>query len=95
MVIGDQVNCYDQCMLKKFDNVTEEIKKKCIDEVITRVEEIESDSVGVIAAQDIIDIVIDNMGPHIYNMAIQDTKKLLQERFSDLEYEIDSLEQSL
>ncbi|HXH04829.1 MAG TPA: DUF2164 family protein [Candidatus Nitrosotenuis sp.] len=81
-------------MLKKFDNISNEVKQKCIAEVIARVEEIESTEVGIIAAQDIIDIVTHNLGPEIYNMAVKDTKKLLQERFSDLEYEIDSLEQS-
>ena len=81
-------------MLKKFNNIPKELNKKCIDEVITRVEEIESEIVGEIAAQDIIDIVIENMGPEIYNMALRDTKKLVQDRLSDLEYEIDGLEQS-
>lgn len=79
-------------MIKKFDHIPDDIKRKCVDEVITRVEEIESEQVGVIAAQDIVDIVVENYGPHIYNMALQDTKKLLQEKLSDVEYEIDALE---
>lgn len=81
-------------MLKKFDSIPENIKKKCIDEIITRVEEIESEHVGMIAAQDIIDIVTEHYGPHIYNTALQDSKKLLQDKLSDIEYEIDALEQS-
>lgn len=80
-------------MIKKFDNVSDEIRKKCIGEVITRVQEIDDSEIGVIAAQDIIDIVTQNMGPEIYNMALHDTQKLLQEKISDIEFEIDSLEQ--
>ena len=80
-------------MLKKFDNIPREINKKCIDEVIARVEEIESERVGEIAAQDIIDIVVENYGPHIYNTAMKEVKSLVQDKFSDIEYEIDSLEQ--
>lgn len=81
-------------MLKKFDTIPEEVRKKCIAEVITRVEEIESERVGMIAAQDIIDIVVENIGPEIYNTALRDTKKLIQDRLGDLDYEIDGLEQT-
>ncbi|MDD2637186.1 MAG: DUF2164 family protein [Bacteroidales bacterium] len=80
-------------MIRKFDSIPKEIEKKCIDEVITRVQEIESSEVGIIAAQDIIDIVKQNLGPEIYNTGIRDTKKLLQERITDLETDIDMLEQ--
>lgn len=80
-------------MLRKFDNIPEEIKRKCVAEVAAQVEEVSGSKVGVIAAQDIIDIVTQNLGPEIYNMALLDTKKLLQEKFSDLEYEVDLLEQ--
>lgn len=81
-------------MLKKFDTIPRELNKKCIDEVITRIEEIESERVGEIAAQDIIDIVIENLGPEIYNTALRDAKKLVQDRLADLDYEIDGLEQA-
>ena len=81
-------------MQKKFSGIPKEQNDKCIAEVITRIEEIESERVGVIAAQDVIDIVVENLGPDIYNSAIQDTKKLLQEKIADIEFEIDELKQS-
>jgi uncharacterized protein (DUF2164 family) len=80
-------------MKRKFDSISKEIEKKCIAEVITRVDEIDGSEVGIIAAQDIIDIVTQNVGPEIYNMGLHDAKKLLKERLSDLETEIDILEQ--
>lgn len=80
-------------MLNKFDNIPEEVKRKCVAEVITRVEEMSGSEVGIIAAQDIIDIVTQNLGPEIYNMALHDTKKLLQSKLADLEYEVDALKQ--
>lgn len=80
-------------MQRKFDDLPEEIVKKCIAEVITRVEEIDSDSVGIIAAQDIIDIVVGHYGPEIYNTALRDAKKLVDAKLSDIEFEIDQLEQ--
>jgi uncharacterized protein (DUF2164 family) len=81
-------------MIKKFSDLPREIQDKCIAEVIARVEDIESESVGVIAAQELIDIVASNMGPVIYNVALRDVKKLLTEKMMDIEVEINQLEQT-
>ena len=80
-------------MRKKFDSIPKELNQKCINEVIARVEEIDSDQVGMIAAQDIIDIVVENYGPEIYNHALRDAKQIVQTKVSDMEYEIDELSQ--
>lgn len=80
-------------MKRKWDIASEAAHRKCMDEVITRVEEIEGSSVGVIAAQDIIDIVTENLGPEIYNQGVQDAKKLIQDKLQDIEVDIDMLEQ--
>jgi uncharacterized protein (DUF2164 family) len=80
-------------MLRKYDTTSKEVLRKCTAEVITRIEETRGSEIGVIAAQDIIDIVTQNMGPEIYNMGLRDAKKLLQERVCDIETEIDILEQ--
>ena len=47
---------------------------------------------GVIVAQDIIDIVLENLGNSIYNLAIQDASKVIKNKVSDLEVEISLLE---
>lgn len=81
-------------MIKKFDKVSKEAEKKAIDEIITRIEEIDDSlEVGIIAAQDIVDIVVENLGPEIYNLGLRDAKKQVQERFFDIESGIDLLEQ--
>ena len=80
-------------MINKFGNVSKELEKKCIEEVITRIEEIDEAEVGMIAAQEVIDIVMQNLGPEIYNKGLKDAKKLVDERYFDLEAEIDLLKQ--
>ena len=80
-------------MKRKFDIVSDEITRRCVAEVITRIEEIDSEKAGIIAAQDVIDIVLRNYGPEIYNLALADTKKLLQEQQMETEVKIDLLEQ--
>ena len=76
-------------IIKKWDIEDKQTNDKCIEEVMTRVEEIGDDTIGVIAAQDIIDIVTNNFGPEIYNKALRDAKKLFIDRASDIETELD------
>ncbi|MDN5819655.1 MAG: DUF2164 domain-containing protein [bacterium] len=80
-------------MNRKWDIKDDTTRKQCIDEVVTRVEEIDGDKVGVIAAQDIIDIVAERLGPEIYNSCLQDINKMLSEKFQDIETGIELLEQ--
>ena len=78
-------------MKRKWDISTNETRKKCVDEVIARIDEQDGSEFGVIAAEEIIDIVLQNVGPDIYNSAIADTKKLLHDHFTDLDFEVDLL----
>jgi uncharacterized protein (DUF2164 family) len=79
-------------MKRKWDMASDEIQRKCVDEVIARVEEIDSDEVGMIAAQDIIDIVTSNLAPAIYTAGLKDAQKILQQKMFDVESEIELLE---
>ena len=81
-------------MKKKWDVLPRDKQQKCLNEVITRVEELEGSEVGIIAAQDIIDIVLENLGPDIYNKALNDVIKKLRVQFADIETELELLEQS-
>jgi uncharacterized protein (DUF2164 family) len=80
-------------MIRKWEITNEDVRKKCINEIIARIQEIEDAStVGAIAAQDIIDIVSENLAPEIYNLGIQDAKKTVQGKFQDIEVDLDLLE---
>ena len=69
-------------MRRKWDVSTNEVHRKCVDEIIARIAEQQGAEFGIIAAEDIITIVSQNIGPDIYNLALHDAKKLLQENFS-------------
>lgn len=82
-------------MIRKWDTDNKALHRKCIDEIVTRVQEIEdTQTAGVIAAQDILDIVLENMGPEIYNKAINDATKQVRDKFEEIEYHIEDLKQS-
>lgn len=81
-------------MLPKWETNNEELQRKLQNEIIARVQEIDDTStIGVIAAQDIIDIVAENLGPEIYNKAIFDVKKLIADKLADIEVDLSALEQ--
>ncbi len=79
-------------MHRKWDSEDEELQRKCVDEVITRIDEIGDSTAGIIAAQDVIDIVTEHLAPEIYNRGVRDVRKLVAEKLSDIEIDIDALE---
>ena len=82
-------------MNKKWDITDEQLNRKCIDEVISRVQDIEdTDAVGMIAAQDIIDIVKENLAPTFYNKGVEDARKVVQAKVEDLDLDLDVLKQN-
>ncbi len=77
---------------RKWDVSSDQIRQKCLDEIITRIEEQEGSQFGIVAASDIIDIVLQNLGPDIYNLALKDARKLIDEQMEDLSVELDLLQ---
>lgn len=81
-------------MIRKWDTENEQLQRKLLNEIIVRVQEIDDTStIGVIAAQEIVDIVTENLGPEIYNKGIADAKKMIVNKLSDIEIDISTLEQ--
>lgn len=62
-----------------------------MEEVLARIDEQAGSPFGVIAAEEIIDIVSNYVGPTAYNTAIDDAKKTLQTKLLDLEVDLDVL----
>lgn len=81
-------------MIRKWDINDEQAQKECIDEVLARIEEQEDTEFGIIATQDIIDIVAEYVGPSAYNAGVEDAKKTMQAKISDLDVELDVLKVS-
>jgi len=81
-------------MIRKWDIKDKALNRKVIDEVITRIQDIEDpETAGEIVAQDLIDIVLENVGPEIHNSAVDEVTKLLREKLEDMEYATEELRQ--
>lgn len=78
-------------MLRKWGIKDEHVNQKCLDEIIERIDEQAGSQFGLIAAQEIIDIVSAYVGPTAYNTAIDDAKKSLQNKLADFEVDLEVL----
>lgn len=81
-------------MIRKWDIKDDQARKRCIDELLTRIDEQEGSEFGLIAAQEIIDIVANYVGPSAYNMGVEAAKQSMQSKVADLEVELDILKVS-
>ncbi len=74
----------------KFD-LTPEAREKYINEIIGFFQTVRGEKIGIISAGEILDFILDLVGPEIYKKGATDAKKLLKQKLLDLEIEIDSL----
>jgi len=79
---------------RKWDLSSDEVKKKCVDEIITWYDDIQGESVGIIAAEDLLSIITENIGPDLYNKGVKDAKDLLTNKMADLDVDLDILGRS-
>ncbi|WII35846.1 DUF2164 domain-containing protein [Paenibacillus thiaminolyticus] len=69
-----------------------ERKEHIMEQVKQYFAEERSEELGDIGAEQLIDFMIKELGPHLYNQAVQDARKLLLERMAALEDDLYALE---
>ena len=75
----------------KFDFESEEQKIIYLNEIIGFFQDERGEKIGLVAAEKIFEFFLELFGEEIYKKALNDCKKLLKERFDDLEVELDLL----
>jgi uncharacterized protein (DUF2164 family) len=75
----------------KWDLLSEERKRECINKIISFFENQRNETIGVVAAQEVLDFFIEAIAEDVYNKAIDDAKKLVTERFENIEVDLDLL----
>ena len=76
---------------RKWDLLTDADKKRCADDLIAYFTAERDETIGLIAATDIIDRVLQSGGQTIYKKAIDDAKTLLEQKSQDINVELDLL----
>jgi uncharacterized protein (DUF2164 family) len=72
--------------------ISREEKARILDRIKTYFEEERSETIGDLAAEELLDVVARELGPHIYNRAIYDARQMVIERFAQLDEDLYTLE---
>ena len=73
-------------------NMTREEKVKIVERIKTYFEEEHSEAMGNLAAEQLLDFMIKEVGPYMYNRAVYDARQLVNERFAQLDEDLYTLE---
>ncbi|MDI9485973.1 MAG: DUF2164 domain-containing protein [Bacillota bacterium] len=76
-------------------NMTREEKVQIINRLKTFFEEERSETIGDLAAENLLDFMLKELGPYIYNRAVYDARQLVNQRFAQLEEDLYTLERPL
>jgi len=76
---------------KPWDLLFDEDKRKCVQALIDFYSTERDEEIGVIAAEEILDSILQNAGLRIYNRGVKDATKVVQECFAGLEVDMSAL----
>lgn len=76
---------------RTFDLLTKERRATLIREITTFFKTERDLEIGMLAAEDILDFFLQNLGKDIYNKAVDDSKTTIKQAFEDLEINLDLL----
>ncbi len=76
---------------RKWDLLSKEKRGSCIEEIITFFKQKRGEEIGVVAAENILDFFLQNIGTEIYDKGVVDSKELLKRQFENLEVNLDLL----
>ena len=71
--------------------VTKDQRKIMIGEIVGFFENERDEEIGVIAAEEVLEFVLEKLGGTIYNKGVRDTKKLIRSRMEDFDVDIEAL----
>ena len=66
-------------------NLTDEEKKRLIDEIIHFFEQERDEKIGIIASENVLEFFLNTLGKTIYNKALDDTKIWFEKRMEFME----------
>lgn len=78
-------------MKRSWDILSDEVKRDSIRNLIAFFETERDEQIGEIAAEAILDSILIEIAPKIYNQAIRDTQNIVKEKLEYLELDIESL----
>jgi len=72
-----------------------EMKEEIINNIKNYFEEERSETIGDLGAEQFVDFMIKELGPHLYNKAIADVRVLIHEKTTQIDDELYSMEKPI
>lgn len=75
----------------KLSLISDEKKRGAVDAIITFYKRERGEEIGVIAAEEILDLVIDLVGKDIFNKGVDETTRLMQDRLAGVWMDVEAI----
>lgn len=76
---------------RSWDIITAEKRKTIITDIINYFECERNEKMGVVAAEELLDFMLQNFGPDLYNKGVEDSLGFIKERFHNLEIDMGAI----
>ena len=71
--------------------LTKDARERCVKEIVAYFLDERNEEIGIVAAESVLDFVLDKIGPEIYNRAIDDSKGVLSDQLESAVVELEIL----
>ena len=78
-------------MNSRISFLTQEQKQKAVNDIIAYFLDERGEEIGIIAAEKMLEIFTENLIKPIYNKAVKDIMKMVEEKYTDLQVDVNSL----
>ena len=78
-------------MKRKWERLSEEERKVAKEALILFFEREREEKIGLIAADELLNFFLQTVGGYIYNKGLTDAKRVLENRFEELKFDLDDL----
>ena len=76
---------------RDWDLLSEEKRKSSIEKIIEFFKKERSEEIGIIAAEDILNLLLETIGPELYNKGVEDSVDIVKSRMEDLGLDMEVL----
>lgn len=81
-------NRYMSDIKRQWELLPKEKRRVCAENIINFFREKRDEELGVIAAEDILDFFLEDIGPMIYNKGVEDSREALRKQFDNLDMDL-------
>ena len=76
---------------RNWERLSEGERKSVIEDLILFFENERDEKIGIIAAEEVLNFFLMSVGNKLYNKGIDDAKKVLKNRYEELQFDLDDL----